>query len=76
LVRRSQGWRTATGAETKYYETTVSWQHWFSPQIEVRPEISYWHSLGTAAFNGNPAMGIPGNKKDIVEFAADAIIHI
>jgi Putative beta-barrel porin-2, OmpL-like. bbp2 len=70
-----QGWRTSTGGDTKYYETTVSWQHWFSPQIEVRPELSYWHSFGTAAFNGNPSLGVPGNKKDMVEFAMDAIIH-
>jgi hypothetical protein len=30
-----------------------SWQHLFSPQIEVRPEISYNKSLDAAAFNGN-----------------------
>jgi Putative beta-barrel porin-2, OmpL-like. bbp2 len=70
-----QGWRTSTGGDTKYYETTISWQHWFSPQLEIRPEISYWHSFGTAAFNGNPSLGIPGNKKEMVEFAMDSIIH-
>jgi hypothetical protein len=70
-----QGWRTGTGAETKYYETTLSWQHWLSPQIELRPEISYWKSFGTPAFNGNPSKGIPGNKSDMTLFAADAIIH-
>jgi hypothetical protein len=70
-----QGWRTGTGGDTKYFETTVSWQHWLSPQFEIRPEISYWHSFGTAAFNGNPEAGIPGNKKEMVEFAMDAIIH-
>lgn len=64
-----------SGAETKYYETTLRWQHWLSPQIELRPEISYWKSFGTAAFNGNPSRGIPGNKSDMTEFAADAIIH-
>ena len=69
------GWRTGTGAETKYFETTLSWQHWLSPQIEFRPELSYWHSFGTAAFNGNPEAGVPGNKKEMVEFASDLIVH-
>ena len=70
-----QGWRTGTGAETKYYDTALSWQHWLSPQIEFRPEISYWKSFGTAAFNGNPTAGIAGDKKDMVEFASDVIVH-
>jgi hypothetical protein len=70
-----QGWRTATGAETKYFDTSISWQHWLSPQIEFRPEISYWQSFGTAAFNGNPELGIPGNKKEMLEFASDVIVH-
>jgi Putative beta-barrel porin-2, OmpL-like. bbp2 len=69
------GWRTGTGGPTKYFDTALSWQHWLSPQITFRPEISYWKSFGTAAFNGNPEAGIPGNKKDMVEFAADVIIH-
>jgi hypothetical protein len=30
-----------------------SWQHLFSPQIEVRPELSYNKPLDAAAFNGN-----------------------
>jgi hypothetical protein len=70
-----QGWRTATGGETKYFETTLSWQYWFSPQIELRPEVSYWHSFGTPAFNGNPTLGVPADRKDMGMFAADAIIH-
>jgi hypothetical protein len=70
-----QGWRTGTGGETKYFDTMLSWQHWFSPQIELRPEISYWRSFGTAAFNGNFEAGIPGNKKEMAEFASDVIIH-
>jgi hypothetical protein len=67
------GWRTGTPA--KYFDTNLSWQHWLSPQIEFRPEISYWHSFGNAAFNGNPVAAIPGNKRDMVEFASDVIIH-
>ncbi len=68
-----QGWRTGTAA--KYFDTCLSWQHWLSPQIELRPEISYWHSFDADAFNGNPSMGIPGNKNSMVEVASDIIIH-
>ena len=31
-----QGQRT--GTKTRYVETGIGWQHWFSPQIEIRPE--------------------------------------
>ena len=34
-----QGQRT--GTKTAYFETGVGWQHWFSPQIEIRPEFTY-----------------------------------
>jgi hypothetical protein len=29
------------------------WQHWFSPQVGLRPKIAYCHSLDATAFNGN-----------------------
>jgi hypothetical protein len=45
----AQGQRTGTKAT--YYEFTVGWQHWFSPQIEMRPEVGYYHSNGAKAFN-------------------------
>lgn len=70
-----QGWRTGTGAFTRYYEVTLGWEHWLSPQIELRPEISYWQSIGANAFNASPTQGIPGNKNATTMFAADAIIH-
>jgi hypothetical protein len=63
-----QGWRTGTGAPVNYLEFTVSWQHFYSPQFEIRPEISYWHSDGAAAFNG-------GTKNDMFMLAMDAIVH-
>jgi hypothetical protein len=44
-----QGQRTGTPAT--YYEFTVGWQHWLSPQIEFRPEVGYYHSNGANAFN-------------------------
>jgi len=68
-----QGWRTATA--TTYFDTSLSWQHWLSPQIELRPEISYWQSFNAPAFNSNPSEGIPGNKYNMVEFSSDLIIH-
>ena len=62
------GWRTGTGVPTNYLEFTLGWQHWFSPQIQIRPEISYWHADGGTPFNG-------GTKSDMFMFAMDATIH-
>jgi hypothetical protein len=70
-----QGWRTGTGANTHYMDFTLGWQHFFSPQLEIRPEISYWQSIGVKAFNASPPQGIAGNKKATAMFAADAILH-
>ena len=64
----SNGWRTGTGVPTTYYEATLGWQHFFSPQFEIRPEISYWYSDGAPAFNN-------GTKADMFMFAMDAIMH-
>jgi hypothetical protein len=69
------GWRTGTGGRTQYYDVGFSWQHWLSPQIEMRPEITYWRSIGTAAFNGYSVTGIANNRKSTEEFAADMIFH-
>jgi Putative beta-barrel porin-2, OmpL-like. bbp2 len=68
-----QGQRT--GAKTRYVETGIGWQHWFSPQIEIRPEVSYYHAMDAFAFNGNPNLGIAPNKKDALIGSADIIIH-
>jgi Putative beta-barrel porin-2, OmpL-like. bbp2 len=46
-----QGQRT--GTKTRYVEGGIGWQHWFSPQVELRPEVSYYRSLDAPAFNGN-----------------------
>jgi len=70
-----QGWRTGTGGYTQYFEATLGWQHWLSPQIEFRPELSYWRSFHTPAYNGDPYAGIPANKFSTTEFASDVIIH-
>ncbi|WFU78117.1 outer membrane beta-barrel protein [Bradyrhizobium sp. CIAT3101] len=68
-----QGQRT--GVKTRYVETGLGWQHWFSPQIEMRPEVSIYRALDAPAFNGNANLGIPPNKKTAVIGSADIIIH-
>jgi hypothetical protein len=68
-----QGQRT--GTKTRYVETGIGWQHWFSPQIEIRPEVSFYKALDANAFNGNSNLGIAPNKSIAVIGAADIIIH-
>jgi hypothetical protein len=68
-----QGQRT--GIKTRYFETGIGWQHWFSPQIEIRPEVSYYRSLDANAFNGNANLGIAPNKNFAIIGSADIIIH-
>jgi hypothetical protein len=64
-----------TGTKTRYIETGIGWQHWFSPQIEIRPEVSYYKSLDAFAFNGNSNLGIPATRNYAVIGSADIIIH-
>ena len=68
-----QGQRT--GTKTAYLETGIGWQHWFSPQIEFRPEVSYYRSLNAFAFNGNSNFGIAPNKNFAIIALSDIIIH-
>jgi hypothetical protein len=68
-----QGQRT--GVPTAYTDVALSWQHWFSPQIEVRPEVGYYRSIDNPAFNGNAAAGILPNRNWAVIGAGDIIIH-
>jgi hypothetical protein len=68
-----QGQRT--GTKTRYLETGLGWQHWFSPQIEIRPEFSFYRSLDAPAFNGNANLGIAPNKNTALIGSADIIIH-
>jgi Putative beta-barrel porin-2, OmpL-like. bbp2 len=68
-----QGQRT--GTRTAYIETGIGWQHWFSPQIEMRPEVSYYRSLNGFAFNGNPNLLIPPNRNYSIVALSDIIIH-
>ena len=34
-----------------YVDVGVGWQHWFSPQVEIRPEVTWYHSMDQAAFD-------------------------
>ena len=67
-----QGQRT--GVATTYYNLAIGWQHFFSEQIEFRPEIAYYHST-VPAFNGNANAGIAPNKNDQIVIAADIVYH-
>jgi hypothetical protein len=73
FVNDEQGQRT--GIKTRYVETGIGWQHWFSPQIEIRPEVSYYKSLDAMAFNGNANLGIAPNKNFAIIALSDIIIH-
>ena len=61
-----QGQRTATAAT--YWVFSLGWQHWFSPQVEIRPEFGYYHSNGANAFNN-------GTRNYTVFGASDLIWH-
>ena len=43
-----------TGVVTNYVDGALGWQHWFSPQIAVRPEIAYYRSLNANASTATP----------------------
>ncbi len=62
----AQGQRTGTAAT--YWEVSLGWQHWFSPQLEMRPEIGYYHSNGANAFN-------VGTRNWTLFGASDLIFH-
>jgi hypothetical protein len=42
-----------TSVKTRYVDAALGWQHWLSPQVELRPELAYYASLDAPAFNGN-----------------------
>ncbi len=64
-----------TGVATTYYEAAVGWQHWLSPQIELRPEVAWYHSADAPAFNGNSDLGIAPDRKTQVVASGDIIVH-
>jgi hypothetical protein len=64
-----------TGTKTRYTNLALGWQHWLSPQIELRPEIAYYRALNGDAFNGNGNEGIAPNKDHETLVSGDIIIH-
>lgn len=64
-----------TGVATRYYDIALGIQHWFSPQIEMRPEVAYYRSIDGAAFNGNAALGIAPDKNHQLVLSGDVILH-
>jgi hypothetical protein len=66
------GWRT--GAAATYYNFSIGWQHWLSPQIEFRPEVGIYHATRDA-FNGDANAGIAPNKRNVYFGASDVIVH-
>jgi hypothetical protein len=68
-----QGQRT--GAATRYGNFALGWQHWWSPQVEARPEIAFYHAFNALAFNGNSNAGIAPNKQNEVIVSGDIIWH-
>jgi hypothetical protein len=60
-----QGQRT--GYKAVYYEFGLGWQHWLSPQIELRPEYTYYMA-------SHPAFDL-GTKKTQGVFSGDIIAH-
>ena len=68
-----QGQRT--GAATRYVDFGLGWQHWWSPQLEARPEITYYRALNANAFNGNANAGIPANSEHQLIISGDIILH-
>lgn len=70
----AQGQRT--GTKTRYWEVGFGWQHWFSPQIEVRPEVVYYRSVDAPAFNINLATGDASQAKNHqLLISGDVIVH-
>jgi len=64
-----------TGTKTRYVTMGLGWQHWLSPQIELRPEVTWYKSLDAPAFNGNPNAGIPPDRHMALIGSGDIIIH-
>ena len=69
----NQGQRTGTPAD--YYEFSFGWQHWLSPQIELRPEVGYYRAINAIVFNANPTHGIPADKNHTYFAGGDIIMH-
>jgi hypothetical protein len=61
-----QGQRT--GFQTRYVDVGLGWQHWIGPQVEIRPEVTFYRALDVAAFDN-------GNAKNLLFLGSDLIWH-
>jgi hypothetical protein len=83
-----QGQRTGNAGIYKNF--ALGWQHWFSPQLEIRPEINWMNfkkngnNIGNSladgyGFNANPTYGGfaggSGGKDHVMIVAGDVIFH-
>jgi len=57
-----------TGYQTAYYEATVGWNHYFSDDIYIRPEVGVYRALNQRVFDG-------GRRKDMEILETDLIIR-
>jgi hypothetical protein len=64
-----------TGVKTRYVNFGVGWQHWLSPQIEIRPEVDVDYAIDRNAFNGDANAGIAPNRHYTTLAAVDGIVH-
>jgi opacity protein-like surface antigen len=65
-----------TGTRTPYFNYGVGWQHWFSPTVELRPEVAFYNSLHAPAFETSaPLLGGVGTKSHIGMFSMDLLWH-
>jgi hypothetical protein len=64
-----------TGVKTRYVNFGIGWQHWLSPQIEIRPEVDLDYAIDRDAFNGDANAGIAPNKRYTALAAVDGIVH-
>jgi hypothetical protein len=64
-----------TGVKTRYVNFGIGWQHWLSPQIELRPEVDIDYAIDRNAFNGDGNAGIAPNRHYTTLAAVDGIVH-
>ena len=57
-----------TGYQTGIFEATIGWNHYFSDDIYVRPELGQYHALNMNMFD-------VGKKRDMTMFAMDMIVR-
>lgn len=57
-----------TGYQTGIVEATIGWNHYFSDDIYIRPELGHYHALNMNVFD-------VGKKRDMTMFAMDMIVR-